>query len=360
MRHFKWGCLRAGHAASGWHPWSWSPRPSDLGAYPYCSNHFRYVCFNWGYTIYIYIYHIYICTILYNIFLYVGYLRWVWQYHAESITMVTSKQCWKRTWKISDFAASRFGKTFWAPRSCLVCIACPELFKNLLKHLVPLEFHIAHSEIAGIWTQNPGLHHVELGGKWGKLDIPSQLCSHFLSSVAKLGGSIHLAGLLAQHILPEKPQAAPSCRHPRKMLSYALPYRVGFWGRNTTGDDNPPPWADVSIKIWKSEQYPNFVQTHKISQDWKAAISGHRDMMHPLLDGCEPELQKKKLAAGLVQACRSTFSWSTFLQRSLWIPLSWGSHFPVFLMTSCATTPPRKAQSLGTYRKSTSSNLFFR
>lgn len=91
--------------------------------------------------------------------------------------------------------------------------------------------------------------------------------------------------------------------------------------------------------------------------------------MHPLLDGCEPELQKN-LTAGLVlvslhlelehvSAVRNQIS-ELLNVRSLWIPLNWGSHFPVFLMTSCATTPPRKAQSLGTFRKSTSSNRFFR
>jgi len=79
---------------------------------------------------------------------------------------------------------------------------------------------------------------------------------------------------------------------------------------------------------------------------------------------------KKNLTAGLVlvslhlelehvSAVRNQIS-ELLNVRSLWIPLNWGSHFPVFLMTSCATTPPRKAQSLGTFRKSTSSNRFFR
>ena len=47
-------------------------------------------------------------------------------YNHDNLQAVLEKDL-----RISDFAASRFGKTLWAPHSCLVCIACPELFKNL-------------------------------------------------------------------------------------------------------------------------------------------------------------------------------------------------------------------------------------
>ena len=68
--------------------------------------------------------------------------------------------------RISDFAASRFGKTLWAPHSCLVCIACPELFPPSAQ--TSGTTGIPHSPFWDRWDpQNPGVHHVELGSKWG-------------------------------------------------------------------------------------------------------------------------------------------------------------------------------------------------
>ena len=93
--------LRAGHAASGWHPWSWSPRPSDLGSYPQCNNHFRYVCFDW---VYIYILSIYFCIIIYVCEISEMSMTYL---YPESATIIscTLQAASEKDLRISDLAA---------------------------------------------------------------------------------------------------------------------------------------------------------------------------------------------------------------------------------------------------------------